>query len=250
MQTRGKPRASSLSLMLSTAVLGLAMSGPVLAADPADPWEGFNRGVFRFNETVDRYVAKPVAKAYQAVTPTAVDNAVTRFFNNLASPITLVNQLLQGKPAAAAGTTARLIFNSTAGVGGLFDVAAKMGVPREKEDFGQTLAVWGVGAGPYVVLPLLGPSTLRDTVGRVADTAPDPRTYMNDEAAFLMAGLDIIDIRADLLAAERVIEGDRYQFIRDYYLQQRAFAIADGKIQRDEFLDDSLEDDSNGTPAE
>ncbi len=245
-----KTRGMSCASLLSIAVLGLAMSSPVLAADQADPWEGFNRGVFRFNETLDRYVAKPVARAYQAVTPDAVDNAISRFFNNLTSPVTLVNQLLQGKPVAAVGTTARLIFNSTVGVAGLFDVAAKMGVPREKEDFGQTLAVWGVGSGPYLVLPVLGPSTLRDTFGRAVDIAPDPRSYINDDPAFGLAALDMIDTRADLLNAEKVIEGDRYQFIRDYYLQQRAFAIADGKVQRDEFLDDSLEQDSNGTPAE
>lgn len=243
----GSPRHAT---WLAATMLGLALSGPVLASDAADPWEGVNRVVFGFNEKLDRYVAKPVAKAYQAVTPQPVDNAITRFFNNLASPITLVNQLLQGKPAAAAGTTARLIWNSTVGLGGLFDVAAKMGVPREKEDFGQTLAVWGVGSGPYLVLPVLGPSTVRDTVGRVGDIAPDPRNYVNRDVALGATALDLTDTRADLLAAEKAIEGDRYLFIRDYYLQQRAFAIADGKIERDEFLDDSTDDGSSGTPAE
>lgn len=248
MKTGSKARAS----LWPATMLAMTLSGPVLAADQADPWEGVNRVIFRFNEQVDRYVAKPVAKAYQAVTPQVVDNAVSRFFNNLSSPVTLVNQLLQGKPAAAAGTTARLIFNSTLGVGGLIDVAAKMGVPREKEDFGQTLGVWGVGPGPYVVLPFLGPSSLRDTVGRAADTFPDPRRYINEEVAIGMAGVDLVDTRADLLAAEKVIEGDRYSFLRDYYLQQRAFAIADGKVERDEFLDDAMDmdDDAAGKPAE
>lgn len=255
MKTHGMQHASLMSgalpRTLSVAVLALTLSGQALAADQADPWEGFNRGIFSFNEKLDRYVAKPVAKAYQAVTPTPVDNAITRVFNNLASPITLVNQLLQGKPAAAAGTTARLIFNSTIGLAGIFDVAAKMGVPRVKEDFGQTLAVWGVGSGPYVMLPILGPSTVRDFFGRAVDTVPDPRRQFNTEAALAATALDMTDTRADLLSAEKAIEGDRYEFIRDYYLQQRAFAIADGKIERDEFLDDDSQDEgSSGTPSE
>ncbi|WP_241146740.1 VacJ family lipoprotein [Amnimonas aquatica] len=229
----------------------LALAGPAVAADPADPWEGLNRGVFVFNEQLDNYVAKPAAKVYQKVVPRPVDNAVSRFFNNLTSPLTLVNQLLQGKPADAAATTSRLIFNSTLGLGGLFDIAEKMGVPRKKEDFGQTLAVWGVGAGPYVMLPVLGPSTVRDFFGRAADGLADPRAHMNAEAAYGLAALDLLDTRADLLSAEKVIEGDRYTFIREFYLQQRAFAIADGKIEKDEFLDEDFDDeDEPGSAAE
>lgn len=245
MSTSGSARSAFL---LPVALVTLALSGAVsAAADPADPWEGFNRGVFRFNESVDRYVAKPVAKGYQAVTPKVVDDAVTRVFNNLTSPITIINQLLQGKPREAGRQTARLIFNSTFGIAGILDVANRMGVPRQKEDFGQTLAVWGLNSGPYVVLPLLGPSTVRDTGGRVVDSGADPRTYFNEEARWATTALDIVDTRADLLSAERVIEGDRYTFIRDYYLQQRAFAIADGKIEKDEFLDDADELDAEAT---
>ncbi len=215
------------------------------AQDPADPWESFNRSIFSFNETVDRYVAKPVAKTYQWLTPTAVDDAVTRLFNNLASPITIVNQLLQGKPHDAAGQTARLMFNSTFGLAGIFDVAQHMDLPRQKEDFGQTLGVWGLKSGPYLMLPLLGPSTVRDVSGRVADMASDPRQYANQTARFVMTAVDITDTRADLLNAEKAIEGDRYLFIRDYYLQQREFAIADGVLAKDEFLDDSLSSDAD-----
>lgn len=232
---------------LAAALMLSAISPPALAADAADPWEGFNRTIFRFNETLDRYVTKPLAKGYQAVTPQAVDDAITRFFSNLSSPVTLVNQLLQGKPAAAAATTSRLIFNSTVGVGGLFDVAAKMGVKREKEDFGQTLAVWGVKPGPYLVLPLLGPSTVRDTAGRVGDIASDPRFHMNDDFAMTLGFVDVVDVRADLLSVEKVIEGDRYNFIRDYYLQQREFAVADGRIEKDEFLDEDPSADAEGS---
>lgn len=233
----------------STGMLALlVLSGSAWSAselrDPADPWESFNRGVFSFNETADRYVAKPVAKAYQAITPIAVDDAITRVFNNLAAPITIVNQLLQCKGHDAATQVARLMFNSTFGIAGIFDVAQHMDLPRQKEDFGQTLAVWGVKSGPYLMLPLLGPSTVRDAGGRVADMAADPRRYTQQTARFAMTAVDVTDTRADLLAAEKIIEGDRYLFIRDYYLQQRAFVIADGVVAKDEFLDESLENDA------
>lgn len=233
----------------STGILALlVLSGSSWAAlapnDPADPWESFNRGVFRFNETADRYIAKPVAKAYQAITPEVVDDAITRMFNNLTAPITIVNQLLQGKAHDAAGQTARFMFNSTIGVAGIFDVAQHMDLPRQKEDFGQTLAVWGVKSGPYLMLPILGPSTLRDMGGRMLDMGADPRRYVYETTRIVLAAVDITDTRADLLSAEKAIEGDRYQFIRDYYLQQRAFVIADGVVTKDEFLDDSLESDA------
>lgn len=226
-----------------------SVSGAAAAThDPADPWESFNRGVFSFNESVDRYVAKPVAKTYQFLMPAVVDDAITRVFNNLATPITIVNQLLQGKPHDAAGQTARLMFNSTFGLAGILDVAQHMDLPRQKEDFGQTMAVWGVKPGPYVMLPLLGPSTVRDTGGRVADMSCDPRRYAEQTARFVMTALDVTDTRADLLNAEKAIEGDRYLFIRDYYLQQREFAIADGVLTKDEFLDDSLSSDAASGP--
>ena len=233
----------------STGMLALlVLSGSSWAAsaprDPADPWESFNGGVFSFTETADRYVAKPVAKAYQAITPEVMDDAITRVFNNLATPITIVNQLLQGKAHDAAGQTARFMFNSTIGLAGVFDVAQHMDLPRQKEDFGQTLAVWGVKSGPYVMLPLLGPSTVRDTGGRVLDMGVDPRRYAQATARMAMSVIDLTDTRADLLSAEKAIEGDRYLFIRDYYLQQRAFVIADGVVTKDEFLDDSLESDA------
>lgn len=230
------------STRLLLAAIGFYALLPATAmADAVDPWEGVNRGIYRFNDVVDRYVAKPVAKAYQAVTPQPVDDAITRFLNNLLSPVTLVNELLQGKPAAAAATTSRFMFNSTIGVAGFFDVAARMGLPRTEEDFGQTLAVWGVGQGPYLMLPLLGPSTVRDFFGRFADAPSDPRAHMNTETALGILALNLVDTRADLLKAERLIEGDRYRFIRDYYLQVRAFDIADGVVSSDPFLDDNFE---------
>ena len=233
----------STGMLVVLALSGSAWAG-VGPRDAADPWESFNRGVFSFNETADRYVAKPVAQTYQAIMPVAVDDAITRFFNNLATPITIVNQILQCKGHDAATQIARVMFNSTIGVGGLFDVAQHMDLPRQKEDFGQTLAVWGVKAGPYLMLPLLGPSTVRDTGGRVVDMGADPRRLAEQTTRFVMTAVDITDTRADLLVAEKAIEGDRYLFIRDYYLQQRAFVIADGVLAKDDFLDDSLENDA------
>jgi phospholipid-binding lipoprotein MlaA len=227
---------------LLLAAIGFVALLPAMAiAEDNDPWEGFNRGIYRFNDVVDRYVAKPVAKTYQAVTPQPVDDAISRFLNNLMSPVTLVNELLQGKPAAAAATTSRFIFNSTLGVAGLFDIGAKMGMPRSKEDFGQTLAVWGVGQGPYLMLPLLGPSTVRDFFGRLADTSSDPRSYANSEVAYGILALNLVDTRADFLKIERLVVGDRYRFIREYYVQARDFDIADGVVTSDPFLDGDFE---------
>lgn len=232
-------RAGLLALFLMP---GIASAVP---PDARDPWESTNRAIFRMNDRLDRYLLKPLAKAYHAVTPQPVDNAVSHFFNNLGTPWTIVNALLQGKPDKAAAQTSRFMFNSTFGVAGLFDVASAMGLPPDKEDFGQTLGVWGVKSGPYVMLPVLGPSTVRDTCATPANIAGDPRTYLSpDGLAYGLRGLDVVDTRADLLDLEKTIEGDRYLFIRDYYLQQRDFAISDGQVVKDDFLDDTLSDEA------
>lgn len=235
-------------VLIRSALLALLLApgaASALAPDMRDPWERTNRAIFQFNDTLDRYLLKPAAKTYHAVTPQFVDNAVTRVFSNLSTPWTIVNELLQGKPDKAAGQTARFMFNSTAGVAGIFDIATPMGVPAEKEDFGQTLGVWGIKSGPYVMLPILGPSTLRDGAAIPANMVGDPRTYVSpDGLRYGLRGLDAVDTRADLLDLEKTIEGDRYLFIRDYYLQQRDFAISDGKVVKDEFLDDALSDEA------
>ena len=220
------------------------MAAPAMAADRSDPWEPFNRAMFRFNETLDKYLTKPAAEVYAAVMPQAVDDAVTRFFNNLQAPITIVNALLQGKGHVAATQTSRFMFNTTGGIAGFFDIATPMGLPRQKEDFGQTLAVWGVPSGPYLMLPLFGPSNPRDFVGRAADIVPDPRRFPPPVVRYGVTAMDLIDTRADLLPLEKTITGDRYVFLRDFYQQQRDFAIADGQVAHDDFLDDSLEMDS------
>lgn len=233
-------------------LIALALTLAALSAhasdSAADPWEGFNRRMFSFNELLDRNVLKPVAQAYYRITPQPVVNSIGNFFYNLQTPVTIVNQLLQFKPAAAAASTSRFMFNSTGGLVGLFDIATAMGLPKIKEDFGQTLAVWGLKPGPYLMVPVLGPSTVRDFGGRVVDrTTSDPLNYINQTPSYVLTGVDAIDKRASFLDAESSIQGDRYNFIRDYYLQSRAFAIADGVVTNDEFLSDEATDDASST---
>lgn len=214
-------------------------------AHPEDPWEGFNRRVFAFNEVVDRYALKPVATGYRTVTPEPVQTGVSNFFSNLGEVRTALNSLLQGKPANAGLATSRFLINSTVGVGGLLDYATHMQILAEEEDFGQTLAVWGWQDSRYLMLPLLGPSTLRDTTGLPADRASYPTTYIEDDATRVgLTALNIVDIRAGLLDREALISGDRYRFIRDAYLQRRQFLINDGVLGDDPFAMDDFDFDA------
>ncbi|WP_256930774.1 VacJ family lipoprotein [Pseudomonas sp. ABC1] len=199
-----------------------------------DPWEGFNRVVFRFNDTLDRYTLKPLAKGYQKVTPAPLEDGIGNFFRNVGDVVVLSNNLLQGKVHDAGVDTSRILFNTTFGLLGFVDVATRMGLQRNDEDFGQTLGVWGLGNGPYVVLPLLGPSTVRDAVGRVPDTYLQPYPYMQHvPSRNTLMGVDVVDTRASLLAAERMVTGDRYIFIRNAYLQSREFRMRDGQVEDD-----------------
>lgn len=202
-----------------------------------DPWEPVNRAVFSFNDTVDRFTLKPVAQVYDKVVPELVNDGVSNFFANLGEPKNLVNDVLQRKFHDAGVDTARFLFNTTLGVGGLFDVATRMGLRRNDEDLGQTLGSYGVPSGPYVVLPLLGPSTLRDGLVRIPEgfagyTYPDQVDHVpTRNTAF---GMDMVDTRAALLGQERLIRGDRYVFIRNAYLQNREYKVKDGVVE-DEF---------------
>lgn len=216
------------------------------SAHPEDPWEGFNRRVFAFNDVLDRYALKPVATGYKTITPQPVQTGVGNFFSNLGEIRTAINSLLQGKPANAGLATSRFLINSTVGVGGLLDYATHMEITAEREDFGQTLAVWGWEDSRYLVLPLLGPRTLRDASGFPLDAAAHPITYMDDHQ--LRAGLtalDIVHLRAGLLDQESLIRGDRYRFIRDAYLQRRQFEINDGELGDDPFAMDDFEFDDS-----
>ena len=218
-------------LLLSSLTL---LSANALASEEDDPWESFNRPIFTFNDTVDTYALKPLAQGYQYVTPDPVEDGVTNFFGNLGDVKNLANDLLQGKFEEAGIDTARVLFNSTFGLLGIFDVASKMDLKRSDEDFGQTMGSWGLGSGPYVVLPLLGPSTVRDAFGKIPDTFVEPYRYVSDVPVRNSArGLDVVDTRANLLSAEKLIVGDKYVFIRNAYLQDREFGVQDGDVEDD-----------------
>lgn len=207
-----------------------------LAAQAAedDPWEGVNRVIFRFNDTIDTYALKPVAQGYQAVTPQFLEDGVHNVFGNIGDVGNLANNVLQGKFHNAGVDTSRLIFNTLFGLVGFFDVATRMGLQKSDEDFGQTLGAWGLNSGPYVVLPLLGPSTVRDTVSRIPDSYTAPYGYMDHvPTRNVTRAVEVVDTRASLLSAERMISGDKYTFIRNAYLQNREFKVKDGQVEDD-----------------
>lgn len=222
-------RLAQLCLCVGVALVPMAAQ----AADE-DPWEGVNRVIFRFNDTLDTYALKPLAQGYQFVTPQFLEDGIHNMFNNIGDVRNFANDVLQAKPHAAGVDTARLLLNTTLGVAGFFDVGTKMGLQRNDEDFGQTLGHWGVPSGPYVVLPLFGPSTVRDGLAKYPDTYDAPYRYMNDiPARNTIQGVGIVDTRASLLSAEKLILGDKYVFIRNAYLQNREFKVKDGKVKDD-----------------
>ena len=207
-------------------------------AESSDPYEGVNRKIFAFNEFFDKWLLKPVAKGYRWITPGFVDDGVTNVFDNLAEVRNLINGGLQGDLKHAGTSTGRLLVNSTVGLAGLFDVASGWGLEERKEDFGQTLAVWGVGDGPYIVLPFLGGGNLRDSISRIPDTYLSPVTYVEDvPTRNTLRAVDLVDTRADLIDVEALVSGDRYTFLRDISQQQRESSIKNGVVE-DDFGDD------------
>ncbi|UZE22013.1 VacJ family lipoprotein [Pseudomonas sp. B21-056] len=219
-------------LFLSASVLLVPFAAQ--AATEEDPWESINRPIFTFNDTLDTYALKPLAQGYQYVTPQFLEDGIHNMFRNIGDVGNLANDLLQAKPAAAGVDTARLIFNTTFGLLGFFDVGTKMGLQRSDEDFGQTLGYWGVGSGPYVMLPLLGPSTLRDAPAKFVDNYTTPYPYIdNVSVRNSIFGLNVVDTRASLLSAEKLVSGDKYVFIRNAYLQNREFKVKDGQVEDD-----------------
>ena len=210
-------------------------------ANLADPLEPFNRSVFRFNDQVDRAVVRPVASAYRDITPKPIRTGVTNFFANLADAWSTVNNTLQLKGEAATNSLMRFATNSVFGLGGVLDVASEMRIPRHSEDFGQTLGFWGVPAGPYLVLPVLGPSTVRDTFGTFVDFNANLATR-GDNVAFRnsMSSIGIVNARADLLDAGDLLEQvalDKYSFARDIYLQRRRALIRPVSSEKEERFD-------------
>jgi phospholipid-binding lipoprotein MlaA len=221
------------------AVAVLAGCSTMRSPDPRDPWEGLNRATYEFNDGFDKALLKPVAEGYRFVLPTPARTAVTNFFANLKDPWIALNQLMQGKPRLAIDDLGRFVWNSTFGLLGLIDVASDMGLPKHNEDFGQTLAVWGADFGPYLVLPILGPSSVRDGVGLI----PDAYAYLPWQIPkwadfehrvtwqWSLTGLDLVQTRANLLDASDILEEaalDRYAFLRNAYFQRRRYLIYDG----------------------
>lgn len=227
-----------ITLLASLTLSGCASTSP--NANPKDPFEGFNRGMYKFNDAVDRAVLKPVAQGYNKVMPTRGKTMVHNFFSNIDDVFVTANDLLQLKFAQAASDFTRVWVNTIFGVFGLFDVADKL--EKHNEDFGQTLGYWGVGSGPYIVLPFLGPSSVRDGTGWAVDSYYGLIENTEDIAVRnTLYGISKIDLRAHLLDAESVIEGnvtDRYSFIRDAYMMRRQSLVYDGSPPREKYDDD------------
>jgi phospholipid-binding lipoprotein MlaA len=231
---------SALSLGAAHATHAAEMAEPEDAATRnarIDPWQGYNRSMFGFNEAVDAKVLKPVAQTYRDVLPSPVRTGVSNVLGNLGDVWSVVNHLLQGKPASASAMTLRVMTNTVFGLGGLMDPATEMGLERQSEDFGQTLGRWGVGSGPYVVLPLLGASTLRDTVALPVDRKASPSKLAEDTAGALgITALQVVSVRAGLLSASAMLDDvalDKYSFMRDAYLARRRNQVFDGNPPED-----------------
>ena len=243
-------------LALAALMLAGCATLPSGKHDPRDPLERFNRSMFAFNDAVDKAVAKPVAKAYVKVTPRFVRTGVSNVFNNLNTLGTAVNDVLQGKMKQAGRDSARFLMNSTLGLGGLFDPATPAGLELNDEDFGQTFGKWGVKPGPYLMLPLLGPSTFRDTVGKLADQFTYPVYWLEDDSTrLIIRGVSLLDMRADLLDLDEQLEQsyDRYAFVRNAWLQRREFQVKDGEVDESSLdLEQGMEDEPtpNAAPAE
>ena len=217
----------------------LTMTGCATSSNSRDPIEGINRVVFALNDGLDAVAIRPLAKGYDAVLPKVVKQGVSNFFGNIEDVFTAVNNLLQGKPGPAANDVGRVLVNTTVGILGVVDVASELGLEKHDEDFGQTFGRWGIGSGPYLVLPVFGPKTLRDTVGFALDSSVDPVSDVSNVATRnTLSGLRLLNKRAELLPAEKVIEEaalDKYAYLRDAYLQRRQNLVYDGDPPRRAF---------------
>jgi len=218
----------------AVALTGLA--GCATTADnPKDPYEGFNRAMFKVNEGID-VVVKPVAKGYDAAAPLPVKAGIGNFFGNISDVWTSINNFLQGKGGQGFSDAGRVLINTTVGIGGIFDIASEVGLEKHNEDFGQTLGKWGVSDGPYFYWPIIGPRTTRDTFGWAVDTAVDPVMHVQDvPLRNTLAGVRFVDFRASLLPTDKIVDEaafDKYNYIRDAYLQNRLSEINDGATPR------------------
>lgn len=243
--TTSRPLAAAALTAAALLASGCA-SGP--QANKDDPLEPMNRVVFKVNDTVDQYVAVPIAKGYQKVTPEPARTAVTNFFSNLADVGNFANNVLQGKGVEAAETLMRVAINSVLGIGGLIDIATPAGLSKHSQDFGLTLGVWGVPSGPYLVLPLFGPSSFRDGVGLGASFYLDPAHYLDPAWRNSLFGVNVVSTRANLLGATDLLSQaalDKYAFVRDAYRQRRQYLIESGSGKLPAYEDD----DDDAAPA-
>lgn len=221
----------------------ISLSG--CASSNNDPFEGYNRAMYKTNKIIDQVTLKPLSKGYEAIVPDPAKRGVSNFFSNLKEVNTFANSLLQGKLHNAAASSARFVWNTTLGLGGLFDVATAMDIKADPEDLGQTLRTWGVSEGPYIVLPLLGPSTLTDSVGLVGDYYISPGYHYkwpNKTQQYSFTGLQAIDKRSKLNNLEKLLNNatvDEYSFVKESYLQRRAALVRDGKP--DEKIDEAFD---------
>jgi phospholipid-binding lipoprotein MlaA len=252
---RSKTRLSLLSVCLLL-LCGCATLPPGVKRDPRDPWERFNRGSYKFNDAIDRAVVKPVARGYTHL-PQPVQSGVHNFFDNLDYPVTIVNDLLQGQVKSFFSDIGRFVFNTTVGLGGLFDPATAAGMEKNVRDFGQTLGKWGVPKGPYVMVPIFGPYDVRDGIGAVTvDYYANPRSYTTfwvNTGLWLARG---VDRRARLLPLDATIQSayDPYAFIRNAYLQNRDFMVHGDQPQTEEeqerkLMEEASQEDEGTQPT-
>lgn len=254
-------------LALTCLVLfGCASLPPNSKRDPRDPWERMNRTTFKVNTALDHAIARPVARTYQKITPRVVRTGVSNFLDNLFYPVTMANDLLQLKFKPFGQDTGRFLMNTTIGIGGLLDPATRAGLPKNEEDLGQTFGYWGAKPGPYLMIPILGPSDVRDGVGRVGDIWLSPPHYIdNNYISYGLWGLGVLDARYRLLPQDKLLDEayDPYTFLKNAYLQRREYLVTDGKLsdeqrrqqeqrQLDEerkILEETGPDDSKTPPA-
>ena len=245
--------------LLANTIVAMVLTGCATTtpkeAGQNDPWQVWNKGAQSFNDGFDKNLLKPVAKGYLNVTTTAIDDGVTNFFSNINDIGVTINDILQFKLLQGGMDFSRFMINTTAGVGGVFDWASKVDLPKHDEDFGQTLGFWGIPSGPYLVLPLFGPSSPRDAVGLLGDALMDPITYVSIFGGFAgtaasvgTSALDVTDHRAGVMASEKVLDeatgDDRYDFIKNSYLQHREYLVYDGNLPNEE---DPLDSDESGS---
>ncbi|MGC1387894.1 MAG: VacJ family lipoprotein [Steroidobacteraceae bacterium] len=246
---RGGRRA--LAIIVAAGLSACVTLPPNSPRSPQDPWEPWNRGVYKFNDAIDRGIAKPVARAYVRAVPKPIRTGIRNFFSNLNTPTVMINDALQGKFKAAANDLGRFLLNTTVGIGGLLDPATSAGLDRNDEDFGQTLGHWGVHAGPFLELPVLGPSDLRDAPATVVDAYTNPRQYIhNTDVKYGLLLPLLVDRRAALLPYDETLKNvfDKYVFIRDAYLAHRAYLVSDGKITEEPLIDPDAEGSDSSSP--